>query len=568
MLLTLSVKNYALIEDLTVDFTGGFTVITGETGSGKSILIKSIELLTGARADLSSIRSGCSTCAVTASFEYNNSKVTDFLDNFSISAENNIVLMRRTIENTGKSKAFINDSQVSISVLATLGKLLVDFHKQDEKHSLLDLDSQLEILDNEIGDISPLFKESSALYARIKILRSKLEALNLSDIERERKIDLYSFQVREIEDAELETGEDEKLELDIPKLKNAEIISVLSQEIVSALYSSENSVLDNILRTKKNIETISSYGVDASDAVSLIEQAYYQTEEACREVEVILSKTRLDPEKLNASLERIELIKKLKKKYGSSIEFIIEYKNKVSDELNSLNNCKDDFEKLKKELKSETKRLSELCETISKKRQEAAQVFAKSVQGKLFDLEVKNAVFDVKFSRKEPSANGYDLVEFMFCANRGEKILPLKNSGSGGELSRLLLAVELLSKIKNDRVVIFDEIDSGTGGKTGGKIGEKLSELAERKQVFSVTHLAQVAAFAGTHIKIYKETKNSRTYTKAKMLTETEHIEEIARMISGEKITKAALKHAKDLVVASRKSSRKNILLEKSVLSS
>ncbi|MDR0800580.1 MAG: DNA repair protein RecN [Endomicrobium sp.] len=568
MLLTLSVKNYALIEDLTIDFTGGFTVITGETGSGKSILIKSIELLTGARADLSSIRSGCSACAVTASFEYKNSKVADFLDNFSISAENNIVLIRRTIENTGKSKAFINDSQVSISVLATLGKLLIDFHGQDEKHSLLDLASQLEILDNEIRDISSLLKESSALYALIKILKSKLEALNLSDAERERKIDLYSFQVREIEDAELETGEDEKLESDIPKLKNAEKISALSQEIISALYSSENSVLDNILKTKKNIEAINSYGVDASGAVSLIEQAYYQTEEVYREVEVILSKTRLDPEKLNASLERIELIKKLKKKYGNSIESVIEYKNKIAGELNSLKNCKDDSEKLKKELKSETKRLSELCETISKKRQETAQVFAKSVREKLFDLDIKNAVFEVKFDKKEPSADGYDLVEFMFCANKGEKILPLKNSASGGELSRVLLAVELSSKIKNDRVVIFDEIDSGTGGKTGGKIGEKLSELARRKQVFSVTHLAQVAAFAGTHIKIYKETENSRTYTKAKMLTETEHVEEIARMISGEKITKAALEHAKDLVAASGKSSRKNILLEKSILSS
>ncbi|MDR0820503.1 MAG: DNA repair protein RecN [Endomicrobium sp.] len=554
MLLALSVKNYALIEDLVIDFTGGFTVITGETGSGKSILIKSIELLTGARADLSSIRSDCSACAVTASFEYKNSKVADFLDNFSIFAENNIVFMRRTIENTGKSKAFINDSQVSISALATLGKLLIDFYGQDEKHLLLDLDSQLEVLDNEIGDISPLLKESSALYTQIKILRSKLEALNLSDVERERKIDLYSFQVGEIEDAELETGEDEKLESDIPKLKNAEKISALSQEIISALYSSENSVLGNILKTKKNIEAINSYGADASSAVSLIEQAYYQTEEAYREVEIILSKTRLNPEKLSTSLERIELIKKLKKKYGNSIESVIEYKNKIDGELNSLNNCKDDSEKLEKELKSETKRLSELCETISKKRQEAAQVFAKSVQEKLFDLEIENAVFEVKFDRKEPSADGYDLVEFMFCANKGEKILPLKSSASGGELSRVLLAVELSSKLKNDRVVIFDEIDSGTGGKTGGKIGEKLSELAGRKQVFSVTHLAQVAAFAGTHIKIYKETENSRTYTKAKMLTQTEHIEEIARMISGEKITKAALEHAKDLVAASGKS--------------
>ncbi|MDR0800632.1 MAG: DNA repair protein RecN, partial [Endomicrobium sp.] len=545
MLLALSVKNYALIEDLTIDFSGGFTVITGETGSGKSILIKSIELLAGARADLSCIRSGCSICTITASFEYKNSKIAGFLDNFSISVEdNNTILIRRTIEDTGRSRAFINDSQVNISVLAALGELLIDFQAQYEKHSLLSLDSQLEILDDEVGDIRPLLEESSALYARIKILKSKLETLSLSDVERERKVDLYSFQVKEIEDAKLEIGEDERLEADIPKLKNAEKISALSQEIISTLYSSENAVLGRILKTKKNIETVNSYGADASEAGSLIEQAYYHTEEAYREIEVVLSKIRLNPEELNASLERMEVIKKLKKKYGGNIESVIEYKNKIDGELNSLNNYKDDSEKLKKELESETKRLSEICRIISGKRQKAAQIFAKSVREKLFDLEIKNAIFEVKFDRKEPSANGYDSIEFMFCANEGEKILPLKNTASSGELSRVLLAIELSSKIRNDCTAVFDEIDTGTSGKTGGKIGEKLAELAKRKQVFSITHLAQVAAFAQMHIKIYKEIENSRTYTKAKILTETEHIEEIARMISGEKITKTALEHA------------------------
>ena len=553
MLLALSVKNYALIEDLTIDFTSGFTVITGETGSGKSILIKSIELLAGARADLSCIRSGCSVCTITASFEYKNSKIADFLDNFSISVEdNNTILIRRTIENTGRSRAFINDSQINISVLATLGELLIDFQAQYEKHSLLSLDSQLEILDNGIESISPLLEESSALYTRIKILKSKLETLSLSDVERERKVDLYSFQVKEIEDAELKIGEDEKLETDIPKLKNAEKISALLQEVISILYSSENAILGSILKTKKNIEIVNSYGADASEAVSLIEQAYYHAEEAYREIEGILSKIRLNPEELNAFLERREIIKKLKSKYGDSIKSIIEYKNKIVSELNSFSDCKDESEKLKKELESETKRLSEICRIISGKRQKAAQIFAKSVREKLFDLEIKNVVFEVKFDRKELSANGYDSIEFMFCANAGEKILPLKNTASGGELSRVLLAIELSSKIRNDCTAIFDEIDTGTSGKTGEKIGEKLAELAKRKQVFSITHLAQVVAFAKMHVKIYKEIENSRTYTKAKMLTETEHIEEIARMISGEKITKAALKHARHLVIASR----------------
>jgi DNA repair protein RecN (Recombination protein N) len=551
MLTALSVKNYALIEDLSIDFSSGFTVITGETGSGKSILIKSIELLTGARADLSSIRSGCSICAITATFEYKNSQITDFLNSFSIQTENDVVLIRRTIENSGKSKAFINDSQVSVSALAGLGELLINFHGQDEKHSLISLDSQLEILDNEIPDIKILLKQAEFLYAHIKDLQNRIEAMNLSDADRERRIDLYSFQVKEIEDAKLEPGEDENLETELPKLKNTEKITSLAQESISILYSSENAALGRILKVKKNIEAINSYGADACEAVSLIGQAYYQAEEAYREIENILSKTQLDPEKLNIALDRIELIKKLKKKYGNTIEYIIEYKNKIADELNSLNNYKDDSEKIKKELELETSCLLELCENISKKRQKAAQNFSKSVQEKLFDLDIKNAVFEVKFGRKELSANGYDLIEFMFCANKGEKILSLKNTASGGELSRVLLAIELSSKMKNDQTVIFDEIDTGTGGKTGEKIGEKLAELSKKKQVFSITHLAQVAAFAGTHIKIYKEIENSRTYTKTKVLSEIEHVEEIARMISGEKITKTALEHAKNLIAVS-----------------
>ncbi|MDR0956938.1 MAG: DNA repair protein RecN [Endomicrobium sp.] len=553
MLTALSIKNYALIEDLSINFSNGFTVITGETGAGKSILLKSIELLTGARADLSTIRLGCSVCTITASFEYKNPKIVEFLNTFSIPIEDNVLLIRRTIESSGKSKAFLNDSQVSIYVLAELGKLLVDFHGQNEKYSLLDLDYQLETLDNGISDIKSLLEKSSIYYEEIKVLQSKLEALSLSESDRERIIDLYSFQIKEIEEAGLEQGEEEKLEVELPKLKNAEKIVALSQEVISILHSSENAVLDGILKAKKNIEMMSSYGVDMSEAISLIEQAYYQIEEVYRGIGIILSRTELNPEKLNYIIERLDLIKKLKKRYGNTVKDIIEYKDKIFSELNSLINCKDDSEKIRKELELKTKCLIEVCEQITEKRKKESRLFVKLVQEKLFDLDIKNALFEVNFIKKDPSANGHDLVEFMFCANKGEKILPLKNTASGGELSRVLLAIELSSKIKSDQTTIFDEIDAGTGGKTCEKIGKKLAELSKRKQVISITHLAQVAAFAGSHVKIYKETENSRTYTKAKLLTESEHLEEIARMVSGENITKTALEHAKNLVASSLK---------------
>jgi DNA repair protein RecN (Recombination protein N) len=550
---SLSVKNYALIEDLNIDFSKGFTVITGETGSGKSILIKSIELITGKRAELSSIRSGCAECIITASFEYNNPKITEFLNHFSIPLDDNIILIRRTIESSGKSKAFINDTQVSLSVLSGLGELLINFHNQYERHSLLHLDFQLENLDSKVNKIDFLLNKCAILKSNVKRLEAKLESMNISEIERLRKVDLYSFQVKEIQEANLKIGEDKKLQEELPKLKNAQKIADLSKEVVSILYSCENATLSNILKAKKNIETINAYGENASEALSLIEQAYYQTEETYREVELILSRIQLDPEALNNCFERLELIKNLKKKYGSSIEIILEYKDKIEKELDSLNNYRETFSKVKEELSKETSKLMEVCELISEKRKNIALNFKKLVEEKLFELEIKNAVFDIKFDKKEPSENGFDVIEFLFCANKGEKVLPLKDVASGGELSRVLLAIELASQIESDQTTVFDEIDTGTSGSVGDRIGEKLFELSGKKQVFAITHLAQVSSFAQTHIKIYKEIEKSRTYTKAVVLNKEEHIKEVARMISGKNITDFALKHAKELISSSNK---------------
>jgi len=551
MLLNLSVKNYALIEDLNIDFTGGFTVITGETGAGKSILIKSMELLCGARADSSSVRSGFPFCAISGVFECKDAKISDFLTALSVPLNNdNTVILRRIVENAGRSKAFINDSPVSVSTLSEIGALLIDFHSQDEKYSLLNPDAQLETLDAEIADISPLLEKAGKLYSKTNQIKAALAAAEMSEAQRERKIDLYSFQLQEINDAKLEIGEEEKLENELPLLKNAEKITMLAQETSSLLYLNDGAAVSQLEKAKKNIEAINNYGADASSAVSLIEQSLIQAQEAYREIENILSKTDLNPDKLNSALERAELIKKLKKKYGKNIEEILNYATQIETELSSLKNYGQNNEKLAKELEETLAELKAICKKISEKRQKAAKVFCQNVQKELSQLDINNAVFEIKFTEKEPSSNGSDAIEFMFCANSGEKILPLASSASGGELSRVLLAAELASKSKKSQTqtVIFDEIDSGTGGKAGEKIGKKLNELSNKKQVFLITHLAQSAAFAKNHIKIYKETKNSRVYTKAGILTKNEHIEEIARMVSGQKITKSAIEHAKELV--------------------
>ncbi|MDR3050081.1 MAG: DNA repair protein RecN [Elusimicrobiota bacterium] len=552
MLTSLSIKNYALIDDLNLDFNKGFIVITGETGSGKSILIEAVELLTGARADTSAIRSGANICYLSGSFVFENPKIAEFLDNLSIPRQDNSILIRRTIEHQGKSKAFINDFAVNISTLAALGDLLINFHSQDEKHALNSGETQLMLLDARIDDLQKTLAQTAQIYEEASKLKSELEALNLSESDRARKIDLYSFQIEEINNANLKPSEDEQLSADLPKLKNAEKISALCAQINTVLYSGENTVLSQMMKTKKDIEALNSLGAQAEEALTLIDQSYYQIEEANRSVENILAKSEINPQKLNEALEREELIKKLKRKYGANITEILQYKDKIQNELETLNNLGANTAKLEKDIEEKMQVLLSLCKELSQKRKKESSTFCNYVKKELSELEIKDAVFETRFEEKSPSANGYDRIEFMFCANKGEALLPLKNTASGGELSRVMLALELSSQFNKDQTTVFDEIDAGTGGKTGEKIGKKLGALSKKKQVFSITHLAQVAAFADTHIKIYKDTQNSRTFTKTRILSQEEHIEEIARMISGEQITQSALEHAQNLIKLSK----------------
>ncbi|MDR3244134.1 MAG: DNA repair protein RecN [Elusimicrobiota bacterium] len=552
MLISLSIKNYALIDDLNLDFGEGFIVITGETGSGKSILIEAVQLLMGARADTSAIRSGYSICSIGGSFVYENPQINAFLEDLSIPSSDNTIYIRRTIERQGRSKAFINDIVVNISTLSRLGELLINFHSQDEKHSLNNSETQLMLLDARIDAIKDKLKQTALLYEEISKLKTELDSLNLSQEERRRKTDLYSFQLEEITAANLKISEYSFLQEQLPQLKNAEKILSLCAQNKEILYSNENAVLSQIMKAKKNAETLNSLGAQMSSALSLIEQSYYQIEEAHRAIEDIAGKIDSDPQKLNAALEREELIKKLKKKYGANIAEILQYADKIQTELDSLNNAGENTQKLEDMILQKNKELISLCKNISVERKKESLIFCDYVKKELNELEISAAVFETRFEEKLPYANGYDKIEFMFCANKGESVLPLRNCASGGELSRVMLALELSSQFNKDQTTVFDEIDTGTGGKTGGKIGKKLEALSKQKQVFSITHLAQVAAFADIHIKIYKDIENSRTFTKAKILSQQEHIEEIARMISGENITESAIDHSKNLIKLSK----------------
>ncbi len=548
MLTSLSVRNYALIENITIDFKKGLTVITGETGSGKSIIIDSIDLLLGARASTSVIRTGTTSCTISAEFDISkNTNVKNILSELSIDCENEIII-RRQIDSAGKSKAFINDISVSINTLSNIGKYLVDFYAQHKSNMLFEQQYQRQIVDN-IADNSNLLEKLSVKYDKLESLKNKKEEIEKANTDRERLLDLYQYQINEINKANLSCDEEEKIEQELPKLKNAEKIKNVTAEMLSILYKQEHSVTDNLSIINKQISLLEKYGINIDNISKNINSTMTQIDDVYREVEDLSNNIDVTPDSLDAMLERQQLIKKLKSKYGKNIQEIIDYGKNLEDKIKSLENYETNITNIQKEIDFLLKDITKLCQQISDKRKKIATVISKKIISELEDLNMKNSQFEISVEKSEISRTGFDKLEFMFSANKGEKLYPLSLVASGGEISRVMLALSTtISDNYNVGTIIFDEIDTGTSGKTGEKIGKKLKSLSDNRQIISISHLAQIASNADNHIKIYKETEKGRNITKAKVLNADERIEEIAKIISGEKITEHAIKHAEELL--------------------
>lgn len=548
MLTSLSVKNYALIENITIDFKKGLTVITGETGSGKSIIIDSIDLLLGARASTSVIRTGTTSCTISAEFDISrNTNVKNVLSELSIDCDNEIII-RRQIDSTGKSKSFINDISVSVNTLSNIGKYLVDFYAQHKSNMLFEQSYQRQIVDN-IADNSDLLEELSVKYDELEKLKKQKEEIEKANVDRERLLDLYKYQTNEINKANLSCDEEEKIEQELPKLKNAEKIKTVTNEMLSILYKQEHSITDNLSIINKQISLLEKYGINIENISKNINSTMSQIDDVYREVEDLSNSIDVTSDSLDAMLERQQLIKKLKSKYGKNIQEIIDYGKSLEDKIKSLENYEANIENIQKEIDLLMKDITKLCQQISDKRKKIATVISKKIISELEDLNMKNSQFEIAIEKSEISRTGFDKLEFMFSANKGEKLYPLSLVASGGEISRVMLALSTtISDNYNVGTIVFDEIDTGTSGKTGEKIGKKLKSLSNNRQIISISHLAQIASNADNHIKIYKEAEKGRNITKAKILNNTERIEEIAKIISGEKITEHAIKHAEEML--------------------
>lgn len=548
MLTNLSIRNYALIENINIDFKTGLTVITGETGAGKSIIIDAVDMLLGARANSSIIRTGTDLCTISAIFDIsNNTKVKDILNNLSIDFQDEIII-RRQIESSGKNKSFINDIAVSISTLSNIGKYLVAFYAQHKSNLLFDKSYQLQIVDN-IANNKELLIKLSDIYSNLKKVQKQKDDIINSNTEKERMLDLYNYQLNEIKKANLNIDDDINIEKELPKLKNAEKIKNTSFEISNILYSKNESVLDNLSKITKQLDDLQSFGIDTKIMTEQLNNSIAQLDDIYRQTQEIAQDTDLNPDLLNEMFERQQLIKKLKTKYGKTIEDILNYKQELEQNINNLNNYEQSLEQIDKEIKELNKKLTSVCEKISSNRKKVIKPLTENIIKELEDLNINNALFEISITKQEITQSGFDNVEFMFSANKGEKIQSLSEVASGGEISRIMLALATtISKYYNIQTIIFDEIDTGTSGKTGDKIGKKLKQISKDKQVISISHLAQIASNANNHLKIFKETANDRTTTHAKLLNKQEHIEEVANIISGATVTKNAIKHAKELI--------------------
>lgn len=563
MLKTLRIKDYAIIENLEIDFSSGLNILTGSTGAGKSILIGALSLVLGEKADSGLIRTGASHSAVEAIFEVKrNSALAVFLQNESLSSEENSVIVRRGISSKGGSKNFVNDKTVALATLKTIGDFLVDLHGQHQHQSLLDHKKHINFLDN-FGNYSNLLNSVAKNYWDLRKKMDELNSLNEQEKIAQDKKELYSFQLSEIEKANLQPGEEEKLIQEKSVLENVEKISQSVGIILDNLQESEDSVLKRLAVAQKELNSATTWDKSLKEQQEFLENSYIQIKELARHFDNYKDKLEYDPERLNHIRERMDLLIKLKKKYGKSPEELIAYAGEIKKSLNLLENRSELIEKLEAEIAKDTETLKENCLKLSTARKKKALVLQKKISQELIFLGMEKTRFEIQMNYQEDDnglihlegkkykvdEKGLDQVEFLISPNIGEELKPLAKIVSGGEISRIMLALKsALAEADNVSTLIFDEIDSGIGGEVAHKVGRKLKELSKSHQVLAITHLQQIASVADQHYQVFKEVKGERTLTKIKKLSKDERVTEIARMLSGKKVTALAEKQASQLL--------------------
>ena len=554
MITFLRIRNLAIIQDLEIEFKEGFNILTGETGAGKSIIIDGIKLVLGEKASSDLIRTGEKKATIEAIFSFPD---LGFLKNsFPEFSQEKEIYIQREISVTGKGKAYINGTLVPASKLKKLGEKIIDIYGQNDHIFLLFPENHLDFLDyygenlNLREEITNLARELKSLYARKKELEEK-------EREREQKLDFYYFQINEIEKANLKEDEEEELLKQRKRLRNAEKILSLAKEALEISSERDDSLISLLSHLKNNISSLSEYENEFKSYLESLDESSIIINELIQSLINLIEKVEIDPAQLEKIEERLDLIDKLKRKYGNSIKEILDYLKKIKKEVKNLRGLKENQEELENLIKE---KFSEYCKKailLSSKRKEDAKKLEKEIEREISLLGMEKARFKVNFKTEELKEfeidkikeKGIDEVEFYISPNPGEDLRALKKIASGGELSRIMLGLKSIGKEKEfGKTLIFDEIDAGIGGKTAETVARKLKGLAKFHQVICITHLPQIASFATSHFKIEKEVKGGRTYANVKFLDFKERAEEIARLISGFKITPTSLKNAEEML--------------------
>ncbi|MFN3689575.1 MAG: DNA repair protein RecN [Fimbriimonadales bacterium] len=549
MLHALHIENLAIIDRLEVRFEAGLNALTGETGAGKSILIDALNLALGERADPMLIRTGAEKLRVNAVFELpDDPELRTLLDELGIEPEEGLLYLSREVQSSGRSMARINGQPVPLSAVQAIGERLVDLHGQHEHQSLLKPSRHLEFLDCWLGE--PALRLRAQTREAVLALRQaerELQALTERAREREQMLDLYRFQLDEIRNANLQQGEEEQLETEARRLMHAEKLIALAGSAYDALMQDQGAY-DLAAHASRSLTEIARIDPSVTEWGDMLESALAHMEEVARNLRAYAEQIEYDPARLEEVLARLELIKRLKRKYGDTIEAVLQYAEEAESKLQMLETQTERREVLEAQIAELQAHAATLCEQLSALRKAGAQRFAQTVQAILRELAMERAEFRVEVRPKPMDITGADSIEFLFSANPGEPPRPLSKIASGGEMSRVMLALKTaLADAAPVPTLVFDEIDAGLGGRTAYAVGEKLAELAQHCQILCITHLPQIASRATHHLAIEKHTEGDATRVQIRVLAGEARVQEIARMLTGEP-TEIALQHAQELL--------------------
>lgn len=553
MLIELSIKNFAIIEKQTVSFDRGLTVLTGETGAGKSIIIDAIHLLVGGRGSHEFVRHGEDKAEIEGLFQIDDIEhpINKKANEFGIEIEDGMVVLRREISKNGKSICRVNGKLVTITNLREIGSALVDIHGQHEHQELMDESTHLTLLDNFGGEeIHHVLNEYQLVYKEFEQTSKKLKKLNENEQQMAHRLDLIQFQLEEIQKAQLKLNEDEELIEEKRRLSNFERIFSLMQNSYQAL-DGDHKGLDLIRLVMGNLEDVAGMDSHYQELFDVISNIFYSLEDINRSIRNELEGLEFDPNRLNEIEDRLNEINQLKRKYGKTIAEILEYGQKIEVELETLQNKETHIGKLEKELGKWKKELHVKALNLSNLRKTCADRLTGLIHNELKELYMEKAVFEIKLQLDDEkySLDGANTAEFYISTNPGEPIKPLVKIASGGELSRIMLALKsIFSRHQGVTSIIFDEVDTGVSGRVAQAIAEKIYHVAVNSQVLCISHLPQVAAMADTHLFISKEMFEGRTKTSVRSLNLSEKVSEIGRMISGKEITDLTKKHAEELL--------------------